>query len=301
MSFKIEYDAQGRLIKPVFEEVSAGEFIPGVGIVDAPPEATAQQQVAAAPEDNTADQPQEVAAAPEEAEEEVPKVVRKPRSPAGEENFRRVREDRDKLQQERDRLNQELESLRRNQYQVPYQQQQQYHQHMAPTADEDVDLNFGDDDLIEGKTLKKIVSNLSNQLKATTQRSQQEIQQAQQSAALVGLKARYPDLDKVVNDETLKDLAAAEPLLAQSVFSAPTLESRYVTAYTMIKNLGLYDEDPYVEQKERVKKNMAKPRVGQISTPASPLATATDYYSGPITPEIAARARKQVEDARRNR
>lgn len=307
MSFKIELDHRGNPIgpKPVFEEVSGGEFIPGVGVV------ASEKQIQSAMPQEPEEQPEQhdtqgqhdIEQEPQEEVEEAPVKKLKPRSAAGEENFRTIRQRADKERQRAEKAEQELEMLRRVQQQAPQyqpyyppQQQQQY----VP-AEEEVDLNFGDDDLIEGKTLKKIVNNLANQLKSSHQRSQKEIQAAQQASSLLALRSKYPDLDSVVSEENMRDLEAQQPLLAQSIFSAPTIESRYVTAYTMIKNLGIYEEDPYVEQKERVKKNLAKPRSGIASAPASPMAGASDYYNGPITAEIAARARKQVEDAKRNR
>lgn len=236
-----------------------------------------------------------------EPEPEAPKRAKPaPNSPSKELNLRRLREEKERVEHERDLIARELDMMRRVQPQQQYQQQPQ-----QQVEEEEVDLSFGDDDLIEGKQLKKIISTLNNKFKASSQRTAQDIARAQQEAQEVQVRsllaAKYPDFDSVVTDANLRDLQAAYPEIAATIHSSNSIYNKAVSAYTMIKNLGIQDqEDDYMAQKERVKKNAAKPRPSSTTTPThkSPLSDA-GAFMGELTPAMSAQLLKEMADARR--
>jgi hypothetical protein len=215
-------------------------------------------------------------------------------------NLRRLREDRDRVQQERDLLARELELMRRVQPQQPQYQQTQQPVH---EEDADIDLDIADDDLIEGKHLKKIVSSLNNKFKQTSYRSAQEAARAQEAAVELQIKAKYPDFDSVVNNANLRDLEAAYPEVAASIHSTSSLYNKAVSAYTMIKNLGIHEDQQEDEvlmaEKQKVRRNAVKPRPSNSNTQThqSPLAQAGSFAE--LTPELMDQMRKEMAAARK--
>ena len=127
----------------------------------------------------------------------------------------------------------------------------------AEEAFEDNDLSVDDDSLVEGKHLAKVykeVNKLKSQLKQYEQKSTVNTVEAK-------LKAQYPDFDNVVSSENLANLKAAYPEIAHTINSSNDLYSKAVSAYTMIKKLGISEPvDVYSGDKERAQKNAAKPR-----------------------------------------
>lgn len=238
----------------------------------------------------------------EEVEEVAHEPLKKLKAamPSKEVNLRRLREDRDRVQQERDLLARELELMRR------VQPQQQYQQQPPPPAhqeDTDIDTDFGDDDLIEGKHLKKIVSSLNNKFKQNSYRSAQEVARAQEAAIDLQIQAKYPDFNSVVNNATLRDLEAAYPEIAASLHSTPSLYNKAVSAYTMIKNLGINDEvaeeEVNMAEKQKVRRNAVKPRPSNANVPThqSPLSQAGSFAE--LTPTLMEQMRKEMAAARK--
>jgi len=85
------------------------------------------------------------------------------------------------------------------------------------------------------------------------------------------LKVDFPDLEQVVNDETIEVLKARDKSFAKIIDSQPQsvdeLYNRAVSAYTLIKKYGIYVEDNHKADRARVEKNMSKPR--PVSTAAA--------------------------------
>lgn len=238
-----------------------------------------------------------------ETEVSVVEARQRPKAPMAskETNLRRLREDRDRVQQERDSMARELEMMRRVQPQQMYNQQQSAQQ--THETDSEIDIDFGDDDLIEGKQLKKIVSSLNNKFKQNSYRSAQEVARAQEASIELQLRAKYPDFDSVVNNANLKDLEAAYPEIAASLHSTPSLYNKAVSAYTMIKNLGIHEEqveeETHMAEKQKVRRNAVKPRPANANTQThqSPLSQAGSFAE--LTPELMAQMRKEMASARK--
>jgi hypothetical protein len=308
--FEIKKDpVTGKVIPPDFlESTVSGPTVAPVGQLSiSPPVASDVQSESVEPEPYAEESSEEVS---QVAQSEIPQKVdesdpqQKRSSPPKEHNLRRLREELERERAERDIMARELEILRRvgvNNQQVAqsrYQPQEQ--------VEEIQDLNIGDDDLVEGKHLKQYVQQMQKQLKTNAYQYQQHMQQASQAALEIQLKAQYPDFDQVVNQGNLKDLAAAYPELAATIHSSPDLRSQAVTAYTMIKNLGIdqvQDQsqgDQYMADKERIKKNAAKPRPASSAAPthSSPLSKAS-AFSGDLTPALKAQLVREMEEFRR--
>ena len=116
------------------------------------------------------------------------------------------------------------------------------------------------------------------------------------------LKMEMPDLDSVVNSETLTSLRKMYPELANTVNAHPDLYTKAKAAYTIIKKLNIANVDnsgyDYEADRRKIQQNMAKPRAVQSVTPRqSPLASAGSY-DGELTDALKAQLWKEMNAAR---
>jgi hypothetical protein len=209
-------------------------------------------------------------------------VAAKPNTPeqqqesSEERNFRSLREKSERIARERD------EALARLQ-QYESQQQQQ------PEAD----LNLGENDLVEGKHLKKSQGKVENKIKALEAR----LVEAQ-------LRADFPDIKTVLSDANIALLREQHPELAKTIGSSTDLYSKAVSAYTMIRKLGIHqDPSPFDSDKATAMKNAAKPRsVASVSPQQgdTPLSRANAFANG-LTPELQKQLLKEMIDAQKAR
>jgi len=96
------------------------------------------------------------------------------------------------------------------------------------------------------------------------------------------LAMRYPDFDKVVNDDTIQLLKEKYPSLATTIGEAYHRDqyNGSAAAYDAIKNLGLYNEDIYAADRDRAQSNASKPRSVQSISPSkstNPIAEANAF------------------------
>lgn len=214
----------------------------------------------------------------EEKKEEAPKES------AREYNIREMR----RRLEESERRAKDLEEQIKQQRNSPQQQ--------AQSADSD-DINIGDEDLIEGKHLKKYVSNT---IKKYELRLEEMAQQSATSAAENRLKSQYQDFDSVVSEENIKNLAALYPEDYRSLTSNPDIYAKGKTAYNMIKRYGIV-ESAYEDVDRRLSENKTKPRAAASISPQSsdtPLARVGDYDRRVLTEERKEQLRRQVEEAK---
>ncbi len=170
---------------------------------------------------------------------------------------------------------------------------------ISESDDEDLSFSVDEDSLVEGKHLTKVdkkIQRLENQLK-------QYQQQATLNTAEAKLKSQYPDFDHVVSSENLANLKAAYPEIAHTINSSNDLYSKAVSAYTMIKKLGISEPvDEYKADKEVARKNAAKPRPMASISPQqgeSPLTKANAFATGELSPELKAQLWKETNQYRR--
>lgn len=221
-----------------------------------------------------------------EVAQEQPQVAEepKPQAPAEESreerNFRILRAAREKAERERDELAQQLARM----YQQPQTQQQQ-------------ESNPNPDDLVEWKHVDKRIRDLEGQIKGYQQQSQEALIEQR-------LKAQYPDFDKVVSKDNIEILKLEYPELAETLNSSSNLYSKAVSAYTLIKKLGIQPEDENaLADRLRMQKNSAKPKPLASISPQkgdSPLSRANAFAEG-LTDELKKQLYKETLAAMKNR
>ena len=201
------------------------------------------------------------------------------------ENFKALREAKERIEKERDAM-----SIRLQEYEKKIQ-------HAA--QEENFDVNLGEDDLAEGKHLKKVsahIKKLESQLKKYQQQSSEIGVEAK-------LKSQYPDFDNVVCKDNIELLRNAYPEIAQTLNSSTDLYSKAVSAYTMIKKLGIQKEDNFQQQRELAQKNASKPKPLTSMSPQqgeSPLSHANAFANG-LTDDLKKQLyREMIESAKKS-
>lgn len=215
------------------------------------------------------------------AEPEPPKQT----SVLQEQNFNKLRREKERAQQERDDYARRLQ-----QYEQSYKPVEQ----QASPIEEPVNLK--DDEIPEWRHVNKELNRLRQELNQYKQQSTQSIAESR-------FKAQYPDGEKVVTDENLKTLRELDPELAETILANTNSYSQLVTAYKQIKLHGIYQEDTYGNDRDRAQKNAAKPRPLASLSPQqadSPLSQVNAFAHG-LTPELKKQLRIEMEDAIRRR
>jgi hypothetical protein len=212
----------------------------------------------------------------------------KPQQKPQEQRFAELREAKSRAERERDealKLLQEYELRQQKESILP---------------DEEDELQIAPDALAEGKHLSKV----SKKIKKLEEQLKNYHQQSSQIGIESQLKSQYPDFDKVVNEQTLHALRTEYPQIAQTLNSSTDLYSKAVTAYTLVKKLGLKPEDLYQEDRERAQNNSNKPRPLASLSPQqgdSPLsnvnAFAKDYK---LSEELRKQLHKEMVEAMQN-
>lgn len=195
---------------------------------------------------------------------------------SAERNFRELREKTERLERERNELARRMEQIEQRTRQ--------------PEPEPEPEFNFGDEDLVDGKTVKKMARNFEKKLQ-----DYQRQQQAITTEAM--LKSRFNDFDTVVNDASISRLKEKYPEVAASLTAQPDPYSKLSAAYTLIKDLRLADsviDNNYDEEKAIIAKNVRQPRAAGSMSPqtgTTPLAQANDYaktYSSKMDAQIRA-------------
>lgn len=217
-------------------------------------------------------------AAPVEQKETAPQPVKETDQA---QNFRALKKAAELAAQQRDELAQKLAA---------------YEQANKPSTP-DEDFNIKEDDLVEGKQLVKAFK----RIKQLEEQQKQYFQQSSQESAEIRLKSQYPDFDKVVTLDNVNTFSLAYPELAKSINAASSLYDKGVSAYTLLKKFGIYQDNPYESEKNRAEANMAKPRPLASVAPQegdSPMSRANAFANG-LTDELRAQLRKEMEEARK--
>lgn len=209
---------------------------------------------------------QETVAEQQEMKQEEQQPVKQDKSL--ENNIRTLREKSEKIARERDELArrvQELESL--------------------STQKQEEDINIAHDDLVEGKHIKQVTSELK-QLKS----------HLAEITVKNKLQSSYPDFESVVTPENVNALRENYPELAATIAASSDLYSKAVSAYTMIKKMGILPDKHAEHQKELVDKNANKPRPLTSIAPQqgdSPLSHANAFANG-LTETLKEQLRKEM-------
>jgi len=169
--------------------------------------------------------------------------------------------------------------------QQPRQQEQRY----APVVQETDEISFGDEDLVEGKHIKKIIQ-------AERKRYDREIQQIKSQSAIDNaerkIRAMYSDVDEVLSENNIKNFQSIYPEEFSSAMANSDPYARMKTAYTLINNLGISETRQTRDIDRRLADNRTKPRAAGStpstsgSTAETPLSQVSDYDRRILTPEI---------------
>ena len=176
------------------------------------------------------------------------------------------------------------------QYDSYYRNSQQ--QQSQPIIDEEI----GDDELIEARQFKKYKKQTQEELRQL----RAEMQYATTEAKI---KAKYTDFDDIVTSANLKRLTAQEPDIAKTLESSNDLYSKAITAYKMIKKLGISEDDSLEMDNLKVETNVKKPRTATSIAPnqnVTPLSRA-NAFNQPLTEELKDKLLAEMEEAIKNK
>jgi C-terminal processing protease CtpA/Prc len=223
-------------------------------------------------------------------EVEKPNIEPEPGTSPSAKHFKAVRDLKERAERERDEAIKRAQELEARYGSV----QSQYPQSLQEEQDE---IKIGNDELAEGKHLKAVVNEvkkLKNELKQYQSHSSTTFIESR-------LKMEYPDIDKVVSKENIEILSMQYPEVAATINASPDLYNKAVSAYTLIKKLGIQPEDHYQEDRARAHINAAKPRPLTSVNPQqgdSPLSHANAFANG-LTDELKSQLLKEMMNARR--
>lgn len=222
------------------------------------------------------DQPQLDEARPAESEVAQPK-----QETEGQRHFKNLRDKAERAERERDELYRMLQEERSKKPAAP---------------EEDFSFSIGDDEIAEGKHLSKVQKKISK----LEQQVQYYQQQTNQIAIEAKLRAELPDIEQVISGDNLRELAEKYPAIAKTLDANNSdLYNKAVAAYTMIKNLGIGQPDPYADDKARAQRNASKPKSAAVLSPQqgdSPLTKANAFASG-LTPELQKQLWQEMQQA----
>lgn len=188
-------------------------------------------------------------------------------------NFQKLREKAERLERE----NSELKRYSSQSRTIP----------SSPSQRED-ELEIDDDDIPDGKLVKKLYREI-DQLKKT-------YTQDQQATIPDKLKSKFSDFDQVVTQENVEKLKQTEPELYSSIVSGNNLYAKGVSAYKTLKALGIAKSDPYVDQKKQVQENASRPISTQAIKGQGALSEANIFAKG-LTPELKKQLQREMQEA----
>lgn len=235
--------------------------------------------------DDTNEQVQEVVETAPQEEEQVEQVqeAAAPAKTGPQESFRQLREQKERMQAERD------EALR---------MLQQYQQPKTQEVEPDEDLGIGDNDLAEGRHLTKVGRKIKK-LEDTIRQYQQE---SQMNALELKIKTQFPDFENVVNNETVAQLKEQHPEIAQALQSTQDVYSKAASAYKLIKQFGIVQDNSFEQDKKVIRNNFSKPKTSATLAPqhgTSPLSAANAFANG-LTEDVKSKLWQEMKDIKRN-
>ena len=157
------------------------------------------------------------------------------------------------------------------------------------------------DDIPDNRTLAKMAKVYKKEIKKLKDQQSAILKQTSTSTAESRFKSEYPDWNKVMSLDNIQAFSNAYPELAKSINSSSDVYDKAVSAYTLIKRFGIYEDNPTDSDKQRAVANVNKPRPLTSVSPQqgdSPLSRANAFANG-LTDELKAQLRKEMEDARR--
>lgn len=149
-------------------------------------------------------------------------------------------------------------------------------------------LGLDDESLVEGKHLKELVKEIKN-LRSTVKNYEKQSQKNAHETLEVKLQTQFPDFNKVVTNENLVQLREINPDLADAILANKDQYKQAKLAYDMVKQLGIYKEDVFVQDRITAQKNHSKPRpLSSISPTQSdnPMSKVNAFANAPLTKDL---------------
>jgi len=198
------------------------------------------------------------------------------------ENMRALREAKIKAEQREEAVLRRLETIERNQ--------------RPAEPEEDLSINIAPDDIGTGAHLLKVDKRIKKIEQQYEERLRKVEERAAQVAAEAQLRSQYPDIDQVINPDTVQKFNQLEPELAEAIGSYTDFYKRSVAAYKAIKRSGIVSSPEEIQAQRQLAVNAQKPRSTSSLSPQradSPLDQANIYANGGLTKEMKEAFRKR--------
>ena len=189
-------------------------------------------------------------------------------------NFAQLRKSKEHLERENKELKKYLEQVAQNSKQ-------------QPSKDASDGFDIEDDDLAEGKHLKKMYQEITNLKK--------QLYDEKIASVPDRLKTKFTDFDDVVSVENVEKLKNSEPELYATITSGSDLYAKGVSAYKALKALGIAKEN-FETQKTQVKDNHARPMSTQAIKGQGALSDSNIFARG-LTPELKKQLQQEMSEA----
>lgn len=211
-------------------------------------------------------------------QEETSTEVSEPESPISEEtqtqsdkdyNFAQLRKSKQQLQSRVEELEDHLAKLSQ-----------------PKEAQEEEDFGIDDEDLAEGKHLKKVYKEL--------RQLQKQLQDEKIASIPDRLKSRFNDFDDVVTKENVEKLKMAEPELYATLTAGSDLMAKGVSVYKTLKSLGMAEN--FDETKKVVAGNHKKP-VSTSAIKGQGALSDSNIFARGLTPELKKQLQQEMSQA----
>lgn len=150
-----------------------------------------------------------------------------------------------------------------------------------------------DDDIVARRDLKAVNTKIETM--------SQQLAEAQKAATISQLNVEYSDYKKVMTQKNIDSFIEQFPELADTLYANKNQYTQLKSAYKMIKQFGIYQDDPHSKTKEKIKENMNKPLPASAtgsSATVNPLEYGNLFAEG-LTDEVKRKLRELNDKARR--
>lgn len=125
----------------------------------------------------------------------------------------------------------------------------------SQSVEEDIISSLAKEEYVPGEKVAKALQKQEEKFTRQLQEVKNQYQQNKYVDSISELKREYPDLEDVVNPETLQIVKEKNPRLAQA-WQGLDDYSIYVQAYPYIKNTGILNEIPVANRAKEVEKKI---------------------------------------------
>ena len=202
-----------------------------------------------------------------------------PVKPTPQQSFQDMRQKNEQLQRERDEALRILKQV--EDYAIQQQRQQQP---MQPSQEQYVP-DYSDYDIVEGRHLKNEVNAIKKEFNTYRQQQEQWVEAQRANTIEMQLKSKYNDFDKVMTYENIAKLRELKPEIASTLHQSKDVYNKASATYTLLKELGIYQDDVINPDIQRAQINSTKPRPVTSVSPQrgdSPLSHA-NAFSGDMS------------------